>query len=337
MFVPATFTTALLLTILCTCCWGSFANTFKLTKNYRFELYYWDYGMGIFLISLLYAFTLGSTGSGIFGFLPNMHQADNSSLLYAAAGGFIFNIANVLLIAGIEMVGLAIAFPLSIGIALVEGTVMSYVIHPAGNATLLFAGVIMALIAVILIGLAYAARGTDGIVATRKGNIVCLVSGVLMGSWAPLLGKSLAGNGPSVGMAVPVGALSPYTAAVFMTLGAFLCCFVFNPILMRKPLVGTPVSMSGYFGAPASYHVWGLLGGAIWGTGTVLNLVASGKVGLPISYAIGQASPMIATLWGVFVWHEFRGARTKSKYYLAGMIGSYLLALVLIAMAYQAG
>ena len=337
MFLPATFTSALLLTILCTCCWGSFANTFKLTKNYRFELYYWDYGLGIFVVSLIYAFTLGSTGGGWLSFLPNLHQATTGCLWYAAIGGFVFNIANVLLIAGIEMVGLAIAFPLSIGIALVEGTVMSYLIHPAGDPKLLFAGVFMALIAVIFIGFAYAARGTGGVVATRKGIMVCLVSGVLMGSWAPFLEKSLTGTGAVSGMIVPPGALSPYTAAVFMTLGAFVCCFFFNPILMRKPLIGTPVSMSGYFSAPASYHVWGLLGGFIWGTGTVLNLVAGGKVGLPISYAIGQASPMIATLWGVFVWHEFRGARAKSKVYLACMIGSYLLALVLIAMAYKAG
>ncbi len=100
MFIPATFTTALLLTILCTCCWGSFANTFKLTKNYRFELYYWDYGLGIFLISLVFAFTLGSTDGGLISFLPNMHQALGISLFWAAFGGFVFNIANVLLIAG---------------------------------------------------------------------------------------------------------------------------------------------------------------------------------------------------------------------------------------------
>src|ERR1700744_2828523 len=185
MYIPATFMSALLLTILCTCCWGSFANTFKLTKNYRFELYYWDYGLGIFLISLVFAFTLGSTDGGLLSFLPNMHQALGISLFWAAFGGFVFNIANVLLIAAIEMVGLAIAFPLSIGIALVEGTLISYLITPSGNATLLFAGVFMALIAVILIGFAYAARGIAGAVATRKGIIVCLVSGVLVGSWAP--------------------------------------------------------------------------------------------------------------------------------------------------------
>ena len=336
MFVPASFATAVLMTILCTCCWGSFANTFKLTKNYRFELYYWDYGLGIFLISLVYAFTLGSTG-GLFSFVPNMRQADFSLLFYAALGGFIFNIANVLLVAGIEMVGLAIAFPLSIGIALVEGTVLSYLLHPQGNAKLLTSGVLMALVAVIFIGMAYAARGAGGLVASRKGTTICVVSGLLMGVFAPAITKAMQGNHPDASLLVPIGALSPYTAAVFMTLGAFICCFVFNPILMRKPLVGAPVSISGYFAAPAGYHALGLLGGGIWGTGTVLNFVAGRFVGLPISYAIGQASPMIATLWGVLVWHEFRGAKTKSWLYLSFMFISYLLALALIALAYQAG
>jgi glucose uptake protein len=336
MFVPASFSAALLMTILCTCCWGSFANTFKLTKNYRFELYYWDYGLGIFVISLAFAFTLGSSGGGLFSFVLNMRQADAILLFYAALGGFIFNIANVLLVAGIEMVGLAIAFPLSIGIALVEGTVLSYLTHPQGSAKLLAAGVFMALLAVIFIGLAYAARGSGGLVTSRKGTMVCVVSGLLMGVFAPAITKAMQGNHPDASLLVPVGALSPYTAAVFMTLGAFLCCFVFNPILMRRPLVGAPVSMSGYFAAPAGYHVLGLLGGAIWGTGTVLNFVAGRFVGLPISYAIGQASPMIATLWGVLAWHEFRGARRKSWLYLAAMFIAYLLALGLIALAYKA-
>jgi glucose uptake protein len=337
MFVPASFAAALLMTILCTVCWGSFANTFKLTRNYRFELYYWDYGAGIFLVSLAFAFTLGSATGGLFSFLPNLRQADALLLFYAALGGFIFNIANVLLVAGIDMVGLAIAFPLSIGIALVEGTVLSYLIHPQGSAALLAAGVLMALVAVIFIGTAYAARGAGGVVTSRKGTTVCIVSGVLMGVFAPLITKAMQGSHPDPSLLVSPGALSPYTAAVLMTLGAFLCCFVFNPILMRKPLAGAPVSISGYFAAPAGYHALGLLGGAIWGTGTVLNFVAARFVGLPISYAIGQASPMIATLWGVLAFHEFRGARRKSWLYLAAMFLSYLLALALIALAYRAG
>ena len=300
------------MTIMSTICWGSFANTFKGTKNYRFELYYWDYGLGIFLISLVLAFTMGSINGGIFSFLPNLHQAENSCLLYAAFGGFVFNIANVLLIAAIEMVGLAIAFPLAIGIALVEGTALSYIIHPAGNATLLFSGVAMALVAVIFIGFAYAARGVSGAVPTRKGIIVCLVSGVLMGSWAPLLEKALTGTGISAGLAVPVGALSPYTAAVFMTLGAFVCCFIFNPILMWKPLIGQPVSMAGYFGAPARYHVLGPAGRCDlghWGRCSTSSPAA--RLGCPFRMLSGRLRRW-SRRFGAFSFGKNSPARTRA-------------------------
>ena len=324
MFVPTTFAVALLMTIFSTICWGSFANTFKGTKNYRFEIYYWDYGLGIFLISLVLAFTMGSYAGGPTAFLANLHSADNLNLLYAAVGGFIFNIANVLLIAGIEIVGLAVAFPIAIGIALVEGVVMSYALQPRGNPVLLGAGVVMALIAVVLVGKAYGALRSGKSAVSRRGVVVCVISGLLMGIFAPFVTRAMThGN-----------TLTPYTTAVFLTFGAFLCCFVFNSILMRKPIVGTPVAAGDYFRAPASYHALGLLGGAIWGIGTVFNFVAASLVGVAISYAIGQASPMVACLWGVFVWKEFRGANTKAKSYLGAMFAAYLLALVLIARAY---
>jgi glucose uptake protein len=326
MFAPQTFIAALVMTVLSTICWGSFANTFKLTRNYRFELYYWDYAAGIFLISVVLAFTMGSMTGGDTSFLANLHSAASMNLADAAIGGFIFNIANVLLIAGIEIVGLAIAFPISIGIALVEGVVLSYMIQPKGSATLLSAGVGMAVLAVILIGKAYGALKSGDQKVPRKGIIVCIISGLLMGTFALFVTKSMTAAQP----------LTPYTVAVLFTLGAVLCCFVFNVYLMKKPLVGAPVGFSGYRSAPASYHALGLLGGAIWGIGTVFNFVAASLVGVAISYAIGQASPMIAALWGVFVWREFRGANSRAKAYLVGMFVCYMLALFLIARAYQA-
>ena len=312
------------MTVLSTVCWGSFANTFKGTRNYRFELYYWDYGLGIFLISVVLALTMGSFAGGPTAFLANVHSADGINLFYAALGGFIFNIANVLLVAGIEIVGLAVAFPISIGIALVEGVVLSYALQPRGNPMLLGAGVFMAVVAVVLVGKSYGALRAEGSVVSRRGVVVCVISGFLMGIFAPFVTRAMTrGN-----------TLTPYTTAVFLTLGAFLCCFVFNTILMRKPIVGSPVAAADYFRAPGSYHALGLLGGAIWGVGTVFNFVAASLVGVAISYAIGQASPMVACLWGVFVWKEFRGANARAKGYLAAMFGAYLLALVLIARAY---
>jgi len=326
MFVPQTFVAALFMTILSTVCWGSFANTYKLTKNYRFELYYWDYAAGIFLISLVLAFTMGSTPGDNYSFLANLYAASSGNLFYAALGGFIFNVANFLLIAGIGMVGLAIAFPISIGIALVEGVVLSYLIQPKGSAALLGLGVGMAVVAVILIGKAYGEmQGKDSAKASRKGILVCVVSGILMGTFAPFITRAMTAS----------QALTPYTAAVLFTLGAFLCCFVFNVYMMKNPLEGEPVGLGAYFRVPASYHALGLLGGAIWGLGTVCNFVAASLVGVAISYAIGQASPMVAALWGVFVWHEFRGASGRAKIYLVGMFACYVLALILISRAYQ--
>lgn len=314
------------MTIFSTICWGSFANTFKGTKNYRFELYYWDYGFGIFLIALLLALTMGSFAGGPTAFLANMRAADGLNLIYAAVGGFIFNIANVLLIAGIEIVGLAVAFPLSIGIALAEGAVLAYALQPKGNAVLLGIGVLMSVVAVILVGKSYGALRSSDEAVPRKGVIVCVISGLLMGTWAPF-----------VTLAMTSGAhmLTPYTTTVFLTLGAFICCFFFNTILMRKPIIGTPVAGGDYFDAPAKYHALGVLGGAIWGTGMAFNLVAGSAVGVSISYAIGQASPMVACLWGVFVWKEFRGANAKAKGYLAAMFAAYVLAILLIASAHS--
>jgi glucose uptake protein len=324
MFVPTTFHAALLMTVLSTICWGSFANTFKGTKNYRFELYYWDYGLGIFLISVVLALTMGSYAGGPTAFLANVRAADGINLFYAALGGFIFNIANTLLVAGIEIVGLAIAFPVSIGIALVEGVVLSYALQPRGNPVLLALGIGMAVVALVLIGKAYGALRSGSDSVSRRGVVVCVISGFLMGIFAPFVTRAMTRG----------ATLTPYTTAVCLTAGAFVGLFCFNTILMRKPITGAPVAMAEYFRAPAAYHGLGLLGGAIWGCGTVFNFVAASLVGVAISYAIGQASPMVACLWGVFAWKEFRGANAKAKGYLAAMFAAYVLALVLIARAY---
>ena len=324
MYAPGSFGAALVMTILSTVCWGSFANTFKLTRQYRFELYYWDYALGIVLISLALALTMGSVHSDATSFLANLRTAAPRNIASAAAGGFIFNIANVLLIAGIEIVGLAVAFPISIGIALVEGVLLSYLLQPKGSAMLLGSGIVMAVLAVTMIGRAYGALQKRAV--SRKGVAICIVSGLLMGTFAPFVTKAMTAAQP----------LTPYTVAVCFTVGSLICCFLFNTYLMRRPLVGEPVDFSGYRAAPASYHALGLLGGIVWGLGTVLNFVAAGFVGVAISYAIGQASPMIAALWGVLVWREFRGAGAAARGYLVAMFVCYVVALVLIARAYQA-
>ena len=326
MFVPETLGLAMVMMITSTLCWGSWANTYKLTKNYRFELFYWDYAVGIFLISLIFAFTLGSTGGEGEGFLENVGKADTSNIVSAMIAGTIFNLANLLLVAGIDMAGLAVAFPVAIGIALVVGVILSYLLQPVGNPMILGLGVSLAVVAIVMDGKAYGRLKQGGEGASRKSIIVCVISGLLMGSFAPFVARALTTGHP----------LTPYSIAVFFTLASLLSCFVFNIYFMKKPLVGEPVDFSGFFAASPKDHALGVLGGFIWGTGTVFNFVAAGLVGVAISYAIGQAAPMVAAAWGVFVWKEFEGADSKAKMFMGLMFAFYIAALVVLAMAYQA-
>jgi glucose uptake protein len=322
MFTPPNFAIALVMTIASAICWGSWANTYKAVKNYRFELFYWDYAVGIFLISLILAFTMGSTSHDASSFLNNVQSADPSNMIWALVGGVIFNLANLLLVAGIDMAGLAVALPVSIGIALVVGVVLSYALQPKGNAVLLAAGVACAVIAVILDGKAFGSLPSAHS-ASRKSIVICIISGILMGLWAPFVTRSMTrGN-----------TLGPYSVAVFLTLGALLSCFIWNIYFMKKPLAGEPVGFGGFFSGPSSGHLLGLAGGVIWGVGMVFNLVAASFTGVAISYAIGQSAPMVGALWGIFAWREFKGAGSRAKVYLVLMFIFYALAILLVARA----
>jgi len=304
-------------------CWGSWANTYKGVKNYRFELFYWDYAIGIFVISLVLGYTMGSTGHDASSFANNIHSADGSNIAYALGGGALFNLANLLLVAAIDMAGLAVAFPISIGIALVVGVVLSYAFQPKGNALFLGLGVICAVVAVTLDGKAYGRLAAIGRSVSRRSIVTCIVSGVLMGLWAPFMAHAMT-HGHSLG---------PYSAAAFLTLGALLSCFIWNIYFMKHPLVGEPVSIPGFFHSSIPVHLLGLLGGFVWSIATVFNLVAASLTGYAISYAIGQSAPMVAALWGILVWKEFNGSGTRAKLYLILMFVFYGLAIFLVARA----
>jgi glucose uptake protein len=314
---------ALFMMITSAICWGSWANTYKGVKNYRFELFYWDYAIGIFLISLILALTMGNTGHDSNSFLNNVHSADTANILSTMLGGAVFNLANLLLVAAIDMAGLAIAFPVAIGIALVVGVVLSYGLQPKGNPAFLAVGVGCALIAVILDGKAYGSLASVGRSVSRKSIVICIVSGVLMGLWNPFVAYG----------ATRGNVLTPYSSVVFLTLGALLSCFIWNLYFMKRPLLGEPVGFGGFFTGPYSGHMLGFLGGCIWGIGTVFNVVAGNATGFAISYAIGQSAPMVAALWGVFAWKEFAGAPGKAKAYLFLMFVFYCLGILLIARA----
>ena len=330
MFLPETYQLTLALMILSMLCWGSWANTLKLCPNFRFQLFYWDYSIGLFAGAVLLGLTAGTAGHTGPSFFAAITETSRDRILWAFCGGVIFNIANLLLVAAIDVAGLAVAFPVGIGLALVVGAVSSYLVSPAANPLLLFGGVALVALAIILDALAYRKRESTAKATTTRGIVLSLVAGLLMGSFYPLVARAM--RGPIE----PGGSPGPYAIAFFFAIGVLISTIPANLLLMAKPLDGKPpVDGSGYWRAPIGWHIAGILGGAIWCLGAVANFVASGAhlVGPAVSYSIGQGATMISAFWGVFVWHEFAGAPRASRQLLVLMFIFFLLGLTAVALA----
>lgn len=325
MYQPESYAVSLAFMIISMVCWGSWANTVKLCPGYRFQLFYWDYVIGLMAGTVAWGLTLGSLGATGLPFLESVSITSVHAALLAIAGGVVFNVANLLLVAAIELAGLAVAFPVGIGLALVVGALSSYVLSPKGNPVLLFCGVALVVAAIIFDALAYRQREAGRPRATTRSLIITLIAGLLMGTFYPLVSGAMSGEKGT----------GPYAAALFFSVGVAVCAVPMNYLLMRFPLDGSePAAMREYSGAPMRWHIAGILGGAIWCTGAMMNFLASKAniVGPAVSYSIGQGATMISAAWGVFIWHEFASAPSRSKSYLALMFVLFICGLGAIAV-----
>jgi glucose uptake protein len=330
MFILENYSTAVIFCIITMLCWGSWANTQKLSAaTWRFELFYWDYVIGILLLSLLFAFTLGSTGTQGRGFVADVSQASFNNLFSAVLGGIIFNAANILLVAAISIAGMAVAFPVGIGIALVLGVVVNYIDVPQGNALFLFSGVALIAIAILLNARAYKKMLSGSSSPSARGLVLSVVAGLLMGFFYRFVAKTMFAD-----FAVPEpGKLSPYTAMVFFAIGIVCSNFIFNTYIMRKPFAGEPVNYTQYFKGGFRNHLPGILGGIVWCIGMSFNIIASGKAGAAISYGLGQGATIIAAIWGIFIWREFKNAPKAVSTLLNVMLLLYVVGIALIIYA----
>lgn len=327
MFIIETYTTAVLFSIITMICWGSWANTQKLaSSSWRFELFYWDYVIGIVLLSLIFAFTLGSTGEQGRSFITDLQQADRSSLSSAFWGGIVFNAANILLGAAISISGMAVAFPVGIGLALVIGVAVNYAQNPIGDVGLLFGGVALVTLAIFLNASAYRSLPEDQTKSPTKGLILSILAGILMGFFYKYVADAM-----FLDFTQPLpGKLSPYSAVVLFSLGIFGSNFLFNTLLMHRPFVSTPVSYSDYFQGSFKTHLTGILGGMIWCVGMAFSIIASDMAGPAISYGLGQGATMVAAFWGVYVWKEFKDLPASKNILLKLMFVFFLLGIGLI-------
>ena len=331
MVIISSYTTAVILCIITMLCWGSWANTQKLASQYwRFQLFYWDYTLGVLLMSVLFAVTLGSIGEHGRSFIQDLGQGSLQNMGSAFVGGIIFNIANLLLVAAIDIAGMAVAFPIGIGIALVWGVVVNYIATPVGNPAWLFTGVGLIVLAIILDALAYKKLPSQQGSVSTKGILISVIAGIAMGFFYRFVAASITENFT----APESGKLTPYTAVVIFSVGIFLSNFLWNTLFMYKPLKGESVSYGDYFklGTP-KLHFIGLLGGAIWCVGMSFSIISSEQAGFAISYGLGQGATMVAAAWGVFIWKEFKEAPVKTNRLIGFMFAFFIIGLSMIILS----
>ena len=325
MFIVNNYLLAVVLCFVTMLCWGSWANTQKLAgKTWRYELFYWDYVIGILLFSIFLGLTLGSTGDAGRSFIVDLKQVTLGNYVSALVGGAVFNLGNILLSAAVSLAGMTVAFPLGVGIALVLGVIVNYVGAPKGDPTVLFLGVALVVVAIILNAVASGKVKRSGSSSNSKGVWIAIVAGVLMSFFYRFVAAAMDLSNfesPTPGMA------TPYSAFFIFAVGIFLSNIVFNTIAMRRPFEGRPVTYAAYFRGSLSTHLVGVFGGIIWGLGTALSYIAAGKAGAAISYALGQGAPMIAALWGIFVWKEFKGSPRSVNWLLTLMFIFFLSGL----------
>ena len=331
MFIIQNYSVAVLFCVITMLCWGSWANTQKLaSKSWRFELFYWDYVIGILLFSLISALTLGSIGERGRSFIDDLRQADVINIGSAFLGGVIFNAANILLSAAIAIAGMAVAFPIGIGLALVLGVIINYVGAEKGNPLYLFLGVALIAVAIIINAIVYKKTNKANQKVSTQGIVISLIAGILMSFFYRFIAASMDLENFE---APAAGKMTPYTAVFIFSVGIFLSNFIFNTILIRRPIVGEPASYKEYFNGGFPVHMIGILGGLIWGLGNSFNLIAAGKAGPAISYGLGQGATLVAALWGVFIWKEFRNAPKGSNALITAMFLFFIIGLGMIIYA----
>ena len=331
MLIVDSYVIAVIMCFITMLCWGSWANTQKLaSQEWPFQLFYWDYAIGVLILVLGLALTIGSIGEYGREFIEDLNQASGKMLLSAFLGGVIFNFGNILLVAAIDIAGMAVAFPVGIGIALAQGVFVNYLAKPEGNPLILFIGVTLVLIAIIVDAIAYKRLQTGGTEGIAKGLILSIVAGISLGFFYRFVADSMVTNyyTPEVGL------LTPYTALVVFSLGLFISNFVFVTAIMFKPISGKPVALGDYFTKGNSkLHLIGILGGVIWSVGMSFSIIASGAAGPATSYGLGQGAVMVAAFWGVFVWKEFKDAPIGTNKLIAFMFLFFILGLTLIIFA----
>jgi glucose uptake protein len=353
MYLPASYSSSLLILILAGVCWGSWANTQKLARPRRYELYSFDFILGLLAISAAAAFTFGSWNAAELTFQENFLVTGYRNIAWALGAGMVFSIGYTFLTAALSVSGLAVAFPVSMGIAVVVGAAWDFTTGIQKGALLALSGCLLVLIAIVIVAYAYgshldhlraairntalrpdprvkpaprAARPASAAQAAPSAAqpiVLCVISGFAFGFLRPMLDNARTGD----------NGVAPYSLVLLLGGGMLAMTLLMTPFLFNFPVSGGPLGLRDLSSGSAMQHLYGILGGALAGASLLGGFVVAaapgaGGVGPGIGYGIAQGGTVLAALWGLLVWREFGSASTRVR---------TLFAVVLILFALGVG
>jgi len=347
MILPATTLASILLLVLALFCWGSWANSQRLVFKWRFELFYYDFALGLGACILIAALTLGSMNTQELTLSDNMMLAGYRKIAYALAAGVVVNLANMLMVAGISVSGMAVAFPLSFGMGLVVTSIVDFIGNPQGsNALLLFGGLLLVLVAIVVDAYAYRTH-LDALAALSKagpmldprtrlpvrtplaarGLMISALSGVIYGFFFPILDSSRFGD----------NGVGPYGVAALVGAGMVTSTLLYVPFFINFPVLGAPVQVRDYFKGAKKQHFWGICGGLVWAVGLIAYLAEgagpSAKAVSTLALGLPPAAGILGAVWGILAWNEFKGSTHGVKMLLLGMVVVLGAGIALVALA----
>lgn len=347
MILPGSTFVTILLLALSLFCWGSWANTFKLAGKWRFELYYFDFAMGALATAILIALTFGSLGWDGFSFIDDLRIAGKHQELYGFLSGCIFNLGNMLLLGAVSVTGMAIAFPVALGLAIGVAGIFTLMINGTGNAVMLGLGCAALLGSVIFAFQAWKGYSkqlllgqirqgktkSTKVITSGKGVMLALLGGLVMGCCYPMI--EMARN-PDLG-------LGPYGLGFAFALGIFASSFVYGLFFANLPVAGDAVDVKKYLRGSRRQHLLGMLGGGLLVAGAIASFVAAkadraAAVRAPIGFGIVQASPLVALACGLLLWKELGDADGSVRTLVAAEALLFVMGLgaLTMAMAYGA-
>ena len=332
MLLPTSHQTALLLLLLSLTCLGSWPNFLKLA-DCRFELFYFDFTIGALALAAAAALTLGTFGSEL-SFNDRIAVAGLRSQAFVITGGFLFNIGNMLLVAAISLVGMAVSVPMAVGVALiVAGATNSQganLLLTVGGTLFLLGSVVSAAVAARKLNPGKSKSGRARANRATSGTALAVFGGVLIGGSSPLTEAGLWGD---------LG-LGAYAGLLMFCFGLALSTAVFSLFFMNIGIEGGRVTFRTYLRGRASQHALGISGGVVWALGTLAALLAQSvpspvMPGSPAITLFTQGAALVTLGWGLVAWREFASSKKPSNANRSVALTGALFACGLLLTAYR--